>query len=89
MVELGYRYYKLREGIHEYSVVSLEEGTDWNQWLWHWLKFKHTKNARLLPYHSDWDNQVEILARYRGSNARIVAGHISKKIEKHKKRLRR
>ena len=83
MIELGYSYCKL-DKTHYYSVVDIKElhSLYFNQWLWHYIKFKQTKTICLIPYHSD--NSV-ILARYKGMNARIMARFISKKIDKHRK----
>lgn len=85
MIELGYKYCEL-DKIHYYSVIDSKEshGLYFNQWLWHCIKFKQTKNINLIPYHSD--NSV-ILARYKGMNARSTAKYISKRIEKHRKSL--
>ena len=86
MIELGYNYCTL-DKIHYYSVIDSREshGLYFNQWIWHYIKFKRTKTICLIPYHSD--NSV-ILARYKGMNARSIAKYISKKIEKHRKLLK-
>ena len=87
MIELGYRYCKL-DKIHYYSVVDPGEAPRlyFNQWLWYYIRFEQTKNVSLMPYHANW-SQFKILGRYKGNDAKIVAGYISKKIEKHRKLL--
>lgn len=85
MIELHYRYCDL-DKIHYYSIVNSENTSLlWLLWLWHYTKFRHTKNVALTAYS---DNADKILARYKGINAKITAGHISRKIEKHRKGLK-
>ena len=90
MIEPGYRYCKL-DKIHYYSVVNTGESSLYfNQWLWHFLKFKQTKNINLIPYHCA-DSQYDyskILTRYKGFSAKVIAGHISRKIENHRRLLK-
>lgn len=86
MIELGYNYCKL-DKTHYYSVVDIKElhSLYFNQWLWHYIKFKQTKSINLLPYHCD---SSVIIAKYNGINARIIAKYISKRIERHRKLLK-
>lgn len=85
MIELRYSYSKL-DKIHYYSVLETGElSLYYNQWLWHYLKFKPTKTIHLIPYSILGDR---VLAAYKRHRPRVVAGYITKKIEKHREKLK-